>query len=414
MSNDKIVLAKDMIFDNDIDNRGGLNGHVLLVGPTGCGKTTSHIIPNMLHKDGSFVVVDYKGNLYRKFNGYFTKKGYVLKKVDLTDVTKSAHYNPLSYIKTEQDITKVAEILTGAVKAEKDPFWRLAGMMLLRGLISIVVNENCVEERNMRAIIELLDKIKMQVGTGGRIVKDEVTERVEYLIEEGRTYRGLQDYLAVTNSAEDTYRSIVITLRTALSKYTSECVLSMMDNDEIDIESIAIKRTALFIQPSDTDSSLDELAALLYTQLFQELCNFADDMCEDNENRLPVAVHFIFDDFATGCPIPDFDRIISNIRSRNMTAMLGIQSMQQLNLMYKDNGKIIADNCDSRVYFSTMSPETIEEASKLTNYSQEKIRNMKLDEVLVIRRGEKPVLTKRYDTYSDAAFLNMKKKGKAL
>ena len=184
--------------------------------------------------------------------------------------------------------------------------------------------------------------------------------------------------------------------------------MNMMDNDEIDIESIAIQRTALFIQPSDTDSSLDELATLLYTQLFQELCNYADDKCEDNENRLPLAVHFIFDDFATGCPIPDFDRIISNIRSRNMTAMLGIQSMQQLSLLYKDNGKIIADNCDSRVYFSTMSPETIDEASKLANYSQEKIRNMRLDEVLVIRRGEKPVLTKRYDTYSDEAYLSMR------
>lgn len=404
MGKDQIVLAENMIFDNDIEHRGGLNGHVLLVGPTGCGKTTSHIVPNLLRQDGSFVIVDYKGNLYNKFKDYYIKKGYVVKKIDLTDVTKSVHYNPLRYIKTEQDITKIAEILTSSIAGGHDPFWERSATMFLRGIISIIVNEYRSEIHNMRQIAKILDKIEI-LELNGNIIPDSMTAYVEELKNQGRNYRGIMDYLSAAKCAADTYRSIVVTLRTALAKFMSDCVLDMMDIDEVDINSLATQRTVLFIQPSDTDRSMDELATLLYTQLFQQLCDYADDYCEENENRLPLAVHFIFDDFATGCPIPDFDRIISNIRSRNITVMLGIQSMQQLSLMYKDNGKIIAENCDNRVYFSTMSPETIEEASKLSNFSQERIRNMKLDEVLVLRRGEKPVLTNRYNTYGDSMYM---------
>lgn len=411
MHKDQIVLAENMIFDNDIEHRGGINGHVLLVGPTGCGKTTSHIIPSLLRMDGSFVIVDYKGNMRRKLNGYFLEKGYEVKQIDFVDVTKSAYYNPLRYITTEQDITRVAEILTTSVKGGNDPFWEKSATMLLRSLISIVVNENMPEKRNMRSLIDLIDRINIS-ELDGKTVSDSLTKYVEELIKNGRNYRGLKDYLSVENCAVDTYRSIVVTLKTALGKFMADCVLDMTETDETNIESMATKKTALFIRVSDTDRSMDELATLLFTQLFQQLCSYADKMCEDNDNRLPLAVHFVFDDFATGCPIPDFDRIISNIRSRNMTVMLGIQSMQQLNMLYKDNGKIIFDNCDNRVFFSSINPEVIEAASKISNFSEERIRNMKLDEVLVVRRGEKPVLAKRHNTYTDDLYIKMLRKAK--
>lgn len=415
MSEDKIVLAENMIFANDMEHRAGINGHVLLVGPSGCGKTTSHIIPNMLHKDGSFVVVDYKGDLYHKFEKYYTNKGYIVRRVDLTNIEKSAHYNPIQYISTEQDIIRVAEILAMSLgKDEHDPFWKLSATSLLRGLISIVVNENSPDKRNMRAVVELMDKINIQETSSGELIPDTLFKYVKVLKGEGAKYRGLQDYLDVVQSAPNTYRSIVISLKAALSKFTPECVMKMMDDDDLDMESLATKRTIIFIKPSDTDSSLDVIATLLYTQLFQQLCRYADNNCSDNQNRLPLAVHFILDDFASGCPIPDMERIISNVRSRNITITLSIQSLQQLDLLYKENGKIIADNCDSKIFYSTMSAGTIEEASKLSNFSQERIRNMNLDEVLVLRRGEKPVLTKRYNTYSDEAFMNMKKKDKVL
>ena len=403
---DMIVLGKDCIYNNKMDERDGLNGNVLLVGPSGSGKTVSHVIPNIYKNSGSFIIMDYKGNLYDKFYGYFKSKEYKIMKLDFTNLQDSVHYNPMHYIKDEQDMVKIADFIVRSGNGKEgayDPFWNLSASLLLRALMSIVWHEKPEKERNLKSVEEYLNKITVVADVRGNIRNCEMDDFVDYLKEKGKKYSGIQDYLSVRNTAPDTLKSILISLKTALAKFTSKEVMEILAYDELEMEKIGERETVLFINASDSDSSLDPIITLLYTQLFNELM-MAADKHKENDCRLPVATHFILDDFASGCPVPNFDRIIANIRSRNITAMLMIQSLQQLYSLYEDKGKVIEENCDNRVFFSTLSVDTIKNASQLSNYPADKIRKMKVDDLLVIRRGQEPKMTTRYNTFDDPEY----------
>lgn len=372
-----------------------LNNNVLVFGSSGSGKTRGVVIPNLLAAVDSYIVTDPKGNLYRKYSEYMRGKGYRVAKLDLIHPECSVHYNPLSYIRCTNDILKLAHQIVYGSEVKRggnyDPFWDRASCMLLSALIGYFTDGGKVVEFSIQGIIRLLSKIDVEaVEDGVDCEIDRIFDAVNrvYRAENGEDCWSYMQFKKFKNLARKTNSCIIVTLQAILGELDSKELREMMRSDELAIASIGTRRTVVFVEVSDTDRSKDTLANIFYSQAMNILCSYADEQCSDS--RLPVPVRFILDDFATNCRIDGFENMISNIRSRNISAVLILQSRSQLEAGYGVSAHTVMDNCDTHVYLGGNDLDTAAMIAKKCNKPLSQVLNMPLSTNWIFRRGEQP------------------------
>ena len=394
MDNNIMVLGENLVVSLDT-RKTQLNNNVLVVGASGAGKTRGIVIPNILMGTGSYLITDPKGNLYDKYGKLLEDKGYVVKKLDFTNPAESAHYNFMEYIRSTHDIVKAAHMLIYQRKSggHADPFWDEASQLLLQAAIGYLWE---MEDENYRNYGKLMDLLEMLKAPGENDSSAE-TEFDRLMKSHGFRHKdsyAVSCYNKFRVAAARTLRSIMISVNARLGLFDTPDLCEMMKTDDIDIPSIGKRKTALFVVVSDTDRSLDGLVNIFFTQAMSELCRYADNECEDS--RLPVPVRFIMDDFATNCCIDEFPRMISSIRSRDISTMLMIQAESQLEEYYNKDSKTIIANCDTYVYMGGNDIATAEEISKRCDQPLKKILYMPVGTSWVFRRGQMPVNVRNY------------------
>ena len=390
MNNDYMIVADGKQFSlNCHETR--CNNNVLVVGASGTGKTRGIVIPNVLQASGSYIVCDPKGTLYHEYGDYMRGQGYVVKYLDFIHPERSDHYNPFAYLKTTQDIAKMANMI---VKSENslsnDPFWDDSASILMAAVIGLLKFHQKKEKQNFSTLLQRL-------SDGYRL-----SERMSKLDAEFDIIRKVKpeswavtQYDKVNVAANNTWHSILVTLTAKMRNYDTKELNKMMAYDDINISSIGQKKTILFVVVSDTDRSMDTLVNLFFSQAMNELCIYADEHCANYS--LPVPVRFILDDFATNCRITDFPRMISSIRSRNISTMLMIQAESQLAKGYGDDADTIISNCDTYCYLGGTDLDTARNIAERVDKPLRDILYMPIGYMWVFRRGQMPVLCRNYD-----------------
>ncbi|MCI8390445.1 MAG: type IV secretory system conjugative DNA transfer family protein [Roseburia sp.] len=407
----KRIFAKDVFVSNDTWVT-GINNNDLLVGPAGSGKTRGYVIPNILHTQDSLIVADTKGNLCRLYGEHLKEKGYTVMHLDFTDAANTPWgYNPLAYIRecrdddtnkngdyySEQDIKKVAQAICPCLNS-KDPFWDQAAQMYLETIILFIMNLLPPWQHNLYEVYTFLSKM----GT------DELTNMIE---EECTTHpdsaftRKMQMILQ-NAKADKMDASIKGILAQHLDVVTYSGVKRMFCmKEQVNMGAFLKGKTALFLSVSDSDRSQDSLINLFYTQALQYLMTAAD---RRPDSRLPIPVRFILDDFSTNTVIPDFDKIISVIRSREIYVSVIIQSLSQLEGLYgHSKAQTIINNCDHCLYLGGTDTQTAEYFAKKFNCQISTVLNQPLDGLFIFERGSEPRKARKYDLNSDMAYRSL-------
>lgn len=388
MEENTMILAQDQYYSMDC-YKTKVNNNVLVVGTSGAGKTRSIVIPNILQATGSYVVSDPKGNLYRKYGRYLESKGYKVRKLDFTNPTSSAHYNPFKYIKDRQDIVKIAHMLIYQRKGggHTDPFWDEASQLLLQSIIAYLLEAARPDERTFHSMMKLLATCQTSGDfCDNKTVLDVIFEELD---KKDKNSYAVATYNKFRIAADKTLRSILISTYARLGLFDTPELDKMMKCDDISITSIGKTKTALFVVVSDTDRSMDGLANVFFTQAMNELCRYADQECADS--RLPVPVRFILDDFATNCKIAEFPRMIASIRSRGISTMLMIQAESQLTECYGYDGTTIIGNCDTYIYLGGNDVGTARAVAERCDLPLMKILTMPVETNWIFRRGQMPI-----------------------
>ena len=383
-----MILAQDRYYSlNCYETR--VNNNVLVVGTSGSGKTRSIVTPNILQATGSYVISDPKGNLYSKYRNYLRNRGYVVKKLDFTNPKRSAHYNFFNYIRSNMDIVKLAHMLIYQRKnnSHADPFWDEAGQLLLQSLIAYLKEACNEEDRTLHSINRLLNAF--QASGDAELAETPLDRMIMGYEKEHPDSYAIETYKKFRIAADKTLRSILITTNARVGLWDTPEITEMTSSDDIEIENIGRRKTAIFVVVSDTDRSMDGLVNIFLTQTMNELCRVADRECKNN--CLPVPVRFILDDFATNCKIEEFPRMIASIRSRGISTMLMIQAESQLTENYGYDGKTIIGNCDTYVYLGGNDIETAKAVAERCDMPVKKILNMPVGMNWIFRRGQSPV-----------------------
>ena len=402
--NNCMILPNGRLYSmNDFETR--LNNNVIIMGASGACKTRGAVIPNLLSANGSYIVTDTKGNLYKKYGGYLKAQGYKVRHLNLIHPDRSDHYNPLRYVHTSDDILKLAHQIIyaggGAKGGSYDPFWDRTAEMLLAALIGYLIEGGSGAPCSLTGVVQLLGKIETDDDfferARNKCEMDKLfnTHNTNYLSRCNEESWAYEQYDKFRTAPPKTYCTILITLQAVLGGMDTREIRRLMEKDEMDFASVGEEKTAIFVEISDTDRSKDFLANLFYSQAMNELCTYADERCEDS--RLPVPVRFILDDFGTNCRIEGFENMISNIRSRGISAMMILQSESQLTRGYGDSAHTIMDNCDTFVYMGGNDVCTAELISKRSNRSVMQIMNMPLNTNWLFRRGEPPLESRTVD-----------------
>lgn len=388
---DRMILGKNISCSMNCRET-GLNNNVLVIGASGSGKSRGLVSPNLLEASGSYLVSDPKGALYRKYGDYLRSRGYQVRKLDFTAPADSCRYNPFHYIHTTQDVVKLAHMLAYHDKgsARIDPFWEESSQLLLQACIAYLIAEMPQSEQNIGGILYLLDKLSEGEGF------EERTTELDRMFAEMHSRGGEMGLFArrcynqVRVACEKTLSNIVVSTNARMVPLLSREVRQLTAWDETNITRLGQRKTALFVVNSDTDRSLDSLVNLFFTQAMQELCHYADHFCQDQQ--LPVPVRFVMDDFACGCAIEDFPRMIASIRSRGISAMLMIQAESQIYDLYGiGGGKTIISNCDTIVFLGTNDVETAASVAKRCNLPLKRVLYMPVGRSWIFRRGREPV-----------------------
>ena len=361
---DNIILTKTerlMMSNRPPDPKNARNKNVLVVGGSGSGKTRFWLKPNLLQMHSSYVVTDPKGTIVLECGNAMLKNGYKVRILNTINFKKSMHYNPFSYVHSEKDILKLVTTLMTNTKGEGsggDPFWEKSERLLLTALIAYLHYEAPVEEQNFATLLEMLNTMQVLEDD------EEYQNPVDLLFEElakkkPNSFAGRQ-YKLYKLAAGKTAKSILISCGARLAPFDIQELRDLTMYDELALDTLGDKKTALFLIMSDTDSTFNFLISMVYTQLFNLLCDKADDVYG---GKLPIHVRCLIDECANIGQIPNLEKLVATIRSREISACLVLQARSQLKAIYKDNADTIVGNMDSQIFLGGSEPTTLKDLS---------------------------------------------------
>ena len=363
---DNIILTKTerlMMSNRPPDPKNARNKNVLVVGGSGSGKTRFWLKPNLLQCHSSYVVTDPKGTIVLECGNAMLKNGYKVKILNTINFSKSMHYNPFAYVHSEKDILKLVTTLMTNTKGEGsggDPFWEKSERLLLTALIAYLHYEAPVEEQNFATLLEMLNTMQVLEDD------EEYQNPVDLLFEElakkkPNSFAGRQ-YKLYKLAAGKTAKSILISCGARLAPFDIQELRDLTMYDELQLDTLGDKKTALFLIMSDTDSTFNFLISMVYTQLFNLLCDKADDVYG---GKLPIHVRCLIDECANIGQIPNLEKLVATIRSREISACLVLQARSQLKAIYKDNADTIVGNMDSQIFLGGSEPGTLKDLSEI-------------------------------------------------
>ncbi|MDU8656457.1 VirD4-like conjugal transfer protein, CD1115 family [Faecalibacterium prausnitzii] len=363
---DNIILTKTerlMMSNRPPDPKNARNKNVLVVGGSGSGKTRFWLKPNLLQCHSSYVVTDPKGTIVLECGQAMLKNGYKVKVLNTINFKKSMHYNPFAYVHSEKDILKLVTTLMTNTKGEGsggDPFWEKSERLLLTALIAYLHYEAPVEEQNFATLLEMLNTMQVLEDD------EEYQNPVDLLFEElakkkPNSFAGRQ-YKLYKLAAGKTAKSILISCGARLAPFDIQELRDLTMYDELQLDTLGDKKTALFLIMSDTDSTFNFLISMVYTQLFNLLCDKADDVYG---GKLPIHVRCLIDECANIGQIPNLEKLVATIRSREISACLVLQARSQLKAIYKDNADTIIGNMDSQIFLGGSEPGTLKDLSEM-------------------------------------------------
>lgn len=335
------------------------NKNVLIVGGSGSGKTRFWLKPNLLQCHSSYVVTDPKGDIVIDCGKALTRNGYRIKIFNTINFRKSMHYNPFSYIHGEKDILKLTTTLIANTKGDGksgDEFWTKAETLLYCALIGYIHYEAPTEEQNFATLIEFLNA--MEVREDDETFQNPVDQMFEALKKKKPNHFAVRQYAKFKLAAGKTLKSILVSCGARLAPFDIQEVRDITMYDELELDTLGDKKTALFLIMSDTDPTFNFLISMIYTQLFNLLCEKADDVYG---GRLPMHVRCLIDECANIGQIPNLEKLVATIRSREISACLVLQAQSQLKAIYKDNADTIIGNMDSRIFLGGSEPTTLKE-----------------------------------------------------
>ena len=423
------LILTDNVYIGLDGRRHRRNLNVMVVGGSGAGKTRFYAKPNIMQCNTSFVVLDPKGEILRDTGNLLLEKGYEIRVLDLINLERSHGYNPFTYLHDDKDVLKLVNNIvrntTPKGAQSNDPFWERAETALMEALILYLINEAPPEEQNYPMVMEMIGAAEVrEEDEEYASILDELFERLEMRDPE---HLAVKQYHIFKLAAGKTAKSILISLGVRLEKFNLPQIADVVNHDEMDFPSIGERKTALFAVIPDNDSSLNFIIGMMYTQLFQELYYQADHLYS---GQLPVHVHFVMDEFANVALPDEFDKLLSTMRSREISVSIIIQNMAQLKALFEKQWESIVGNCDEFLYLGGNELSTHEYVSKLlgketidTNtYGQSKGRSgsystnwqisgrelLMPDEVrlldnrhsLLFIRGERAVQDEKYDLLS--------------
>ena len=398
------------------------NINVLIVGGSGSGKSSSYTIPNAHQLLGSYIFTYPKGEIYDTTAGYLKEHGYEIKLLNLVNPTSSDSYNPLQHIQNEIDVDVIANTIVKGQKAEgsaSDPYWDNMAEILLKALIYYLIAAAPPEEQNLASCAEL---VRAANNNGGSNLLTDLMSRLPY------DHPARMNYKSVEIASDKTYSSILSTLQSKLGKFDSKDIADVTSTNTIDFADIASKKTALYVVSSDTHTAYDFLLTIFFSQMIQQLYDFADK----NGGKLPIKTFFILDEFANIGQIPDFDKKISTSRSRGISFSVILQNLDQLKAIYEKSYETIIGNCDTHVFLGSNSYATVEYFSKelgektikhnsksinrntldiSTGFSEsdqimaralmtpDELRRMDNNECIIFEKGLKPIKAKKFWYY---------------
>lgn len=389
-------LAEGVFVSNDTRET-GLNNNDLIIGSSGSGKTGGYVIPNLQNISGSMVVSDTKGLLCRMFGKSLEKKGYKVYTLDFVNPMNSCGYNPLRSIRRkengkfrEQDVLTLANTIMPVLDG-REPFWEKAAAGYLAFLIAFAMETLDIENQNMSSVCDLHHTF---------IRKDGNLSFLAWAEENPDTFAAKKFFeIQSSGNADKTWSCILEFANRALEPFEFEEAKNIFDsNDSIDISSMGRKKTVVFLNTSDTDRTFDQLVNIFHTQALQQLCAEAD---KNPDGRLKVPVRLILDDFAAGTRIPDFDKVISVIRSREISVSIILQSMTQLESMYSHaEAMTIVNNCDHLLYLGSQDTETAQFVGCRAFRTPESVLCTPRNKAILITNGEKAVVVDKIKPYS--------------
>ena len=363
---DNIILTKTerlMMSNRPPDPKNARNKNVLVVGGSGSGKTRFWLKPNLLQCHSSYVVTDPKGSIVVECGNALLKNGYKLKILNTINFKKSMHYNPFAYVHSEKDILKLVTTLMTNTKGEGsggDPFWEKSERLLLTALIAYLHYEAPVEEQNFATLLEMLNT--MQVLEDDEEYQNPVDLLFEALAKKKPNSFAGRQYKLYKLAAGKTAKSILISCGARLAPFDIQELRDLTMYDELQLDTLGDKKTVLFLIMSDTDSTFNFLISMVYTQLFNLLCDKADDVYG---GKLPVHVRCLIDECANIGQIPNLEKLVATIRSREISACLVLQARSQLKAIYKDNADTIVGNMDSQIFLGGSEPTTLKDLSEI-------------------------------------------------
>lgn len=423
-SENKLMTQNVSIGLNAKKHRRNLN--TLVCGGSGAGKTRFYCKPNLMQCNSSFVILDPKGEIVRDVGKLLEAKGYEIKVLDLISMEKSHCYNPFVYLQNDNDIQRLVTNLfkstTPKGSQSNDPFWDTAASMLLLALVFYLHYEAPEDEQNFAMVMEMLRAGVIEDEEEPRPSPlDNLFSELEY---ENPDHIALKYYHSYHSGSAKTLKSIQITLAARLEKFNLESLASLTSTDELELETLGEKKTALFALIPDNDTSFNFLVSILYTQLFQQLFYSADHI---HGGSLPIPVHFLMDEFANVSLPDDFDKILSVMRSRSVSVSIILQNLAQLKALFEKQWESIVGNCDEFLYLGGNEQSTHKYVSELlgkstidtntygksegrsgsysTNYqisgrellTPDEVRMLDNRYAILFIRGERPVLDFKYD-----------------
>ena len=373
---DDIVPYIDPVFRNNViftqterltmnnrpkDPKTARNKNVLVVGGSGSGKTRFFVKPQIMQMHSSYCITDPKGSLVCETGKMLQKNGYKIKMLNTINFKKSMHYNPFAYIHSEKDVLKLVTCLMQNTKGEgkgSDPFWEKAEQLLYTALIGYIWLEAPGEEKNFNTLIEMINA--MEVREDDEDFENQVDIIFRELKEKNPNHFAVRQYAKYRLAAGKTAKSILVSCGARLAVFDIAELREVTAYDELELDTLGDRKTALFLIMSDTDDSFNFLISMCYTQLFNLLCEKADDVYG---GRLPIHVRCLIDECANIGQIPKLEKLIATIRSREISVCLVLQAQSQLKAVYKDNADTIISNCDSRLFLGGSEPTTLKELS---------------------------------------------------